>query len=200
MPPLGRRIRAPRSTLSLGLALALLALGGVQQLAPAASAATTTPGSAAVGTTTYAVPSGAIYAVPGGSTSGSGTSSSPYQSAQTAIDKAPSGATIVLRKGLYREQLTIPFNKKLTIQSYPNEAVWLEGSRVVTGWLPVGTTWSAPWSTILDNKVSMTEGADERSRYLESGYPMAGDPHQVWVDGVELTQVGSASAVTAGKF
>lgn len=172
-------------------------------------AATTSPpavaaspaGSVSVGSTAYPVPAGAIYARPGGATGGSGTSSSPYQSAQTAVDKAKSGATIVLRGGLYHESLKIPFNKKLVIQSAPHEAVWFDGSSTVTGWAKSGSTWRVSgWNHIFDNKASLTPGADESKRYLNPAYPLAAYPDQVWLDGVEQTQVASAGAVTPGTF
>lgn len=160
-----------------------------------------TAGSAAVGSTSYSVPAGAVFAVAGGGTGGTGTQASPYQSAQTAISKAPNGATVVLRGGVYRETVNVPFDKKLTIQSYPNEAVWFDGSVPVTGWVKSGSTWVVSnWNHIFDNRVSFGAGMDESSRYVDPAYPMAGHPDQVWVNGVELKQVGSVSSVTAGKF
>ena len=49
-------------------------------------------------------------------TGGSGSAAAPYGSAQTAIDKAPSGSTIVLRGGTYRESIFVPKGKQLTIR------------------------------------------------------------------------------------
>jgi nitrous oxidase accessory protein NosD len=197
MSVVGRTLRAALVTSVVTSVVA----AGLTVASSVTATAASTPGSASVGSTSYSVPSGAVYAVAGGGTGGSGTSSSPYQSAQTAVSKAPSGATVVLRGGTYRESLTVPSGKRLTIQSYPGEAVWFDGSRPVTGWTASGSTWVASgWTSSWDGKVSLTPGADERSRYVDSAYPMAGAPEGVWVNGSELTQVGSASAVTAGKF
>src|SRR4051794_23008756 len=113
--------RALRAALSAGLVLAAPTTLVTSLVASPPASAATTPGSVAVGTTSYAVPAGAVYAVPNNAPGGSGTASSPYQSAQTAVEKAPSGSTVVLRRGTYREYLRIPAGKRLTVQSYPGE-------------------------------------------------------------------------------
>jgi parallel beta-helix repeat protein len=154
-----------------------------------------------VGTTSYPVPSNAVFATAAGTTAGSGTLASPYGSAQTAIDKAPAGATVVLRAGTYHESLFIPRGKKIILQSYPQEAVWLDGSSPVAGWQQSGSTWSVSnWNYNFDHRVSFSAGSDETSSWVDSKYPMAGYPDQVWINGTELSQVGSAAQVTAGKF
>ena len=168
---------------------------------PTTPALPTSSGSAAVGTTTYAVPSGALFVTARGSASGSGTSQSPYGSLAHAVAKAPSGATLVLRAGTYHESVTIPIGKKLTIQSYPGEAVWLDGRSKVTGWQPSGSTWAVSgWNHNFDHRVSFSKGSDETSRWTDSVNPYAGYPDQVWIDGVVQRQVGAASQVTAGTF
>lgn len=158
-------------------------------------------GSAAIGRTSYGVPSGALYVVPAGSrVSGVGTAADPIAGVQRAIDTAATGATLVLRGGTYRESIAVPFSKKLTIQSAPAEAVWFDGSRPVTGWAASGSTWVVPWGTFFDSRVSFSAGQDETSWWVNPSYPMAGHPDQVWLDGARMTQVGSRTAVTAGTF
>lgn len=160
-----------------------------------------TAGSTAVGQTTYAAPADAVYVVPAGSrSSGSGTRTDPVAGAQRAIDIAPNGATLVLRTGTYHESLSVPFFKKLTIQSAAGEAVWLDGAQPVAGWVRSGDTWSAPWSTFFDSRVSFSVNQDETSWWVNNANPLAGHPDQVWLDGGRLAQVGSRSAVTAGTF
>ncbi|MFK4853371.1 right-handed parallel beta-helix repeat-containing protein [Microbacterium sp. ZW T6_19] len=158
-------------------------------------------GSAAVGSTAYAVPSGAVYVRAGGASSGSGTPQSPYGSLAYAVAKAPSGATLVLRGGTYHETVTIPIGKKLTIQSYPGEAVWLDGRSKVTGWQQSGSAWAVSgWSYDFDRRVSFSKSSDETSRWTDATNPYAGYPDQVWVDGVAQRQVGSATQLTSGTF
>lgn len=156
-------------------------------------------GSLGVGTAKYPVPSNAIYVSAHGNSSGSGTAGSPFGSLATALQKAPSGATIVLRGGTYHESVEVPFNKKLIIQNYPGEAVWMDGASKLTIWSQSGSTWSTPWTYNFSHIVSFTS-TDQTSWWVNSKYPMAGYPEQVWINGTELTQVGSASAVTASTF
>src|SRR5690606_32127662 len=84
--------------------------------------------------TAYPIPSGALYVSPSGNDSHNGSAASPFRTVQRAVNAAPAGATIVLRQGEYREKVTIT-NKRLTLQPYPHEQVWLKGSDVVTGWV-----------------------------------------------------------------
>lgn len=168
---------------------------------PVVPAAPGAAGSMPVGQTSYPAPANAVYVVPGGrSASGKGTQADPISGVQRAIDTAPSGTTLVLRGGTYRESVTVPFRKKLTIQSAAGEAAWFDGSRPVTGWTRAGSVWTAPWSTFFDSRVSFSAGHDETGSWVNKANPMAGHPDQVWFDGRRLTQVASRSAVTAGTF
>lgn len=161
----------------------------------------TTVGSTKVGGASYPVPASAIYVTAGAGGSGAGTKSSPYVSLQYAVDKAPSGSTLVLRGGTYHESVFIPSAKVLTIQNQPGEAVWLDGSSVVRGWTKVGTTWQVSgWTAEFDSRVSFTVGKDETSFWVDPAHPAAGYPDQLWVGGARLTQVLAASKVTAGTF
>lgn len=157
-------------------------------------------GSLPVGSARYTIPAGAVYVAARGDSSGSGTAASPYGSLATAFARAANGATIVLRGGSYHESVELPFNKRLTVQNYPGEAVWLDGASRLTGWTQSGSTWSASWSYRFDRTVALSKGTDQTSWWVNSAYPTAGYPEQVWVDGTALSQVNSASAVTAGKF
>lgn len=157
-------------------------------------------GSAAVGSATYPVPAGAVFVSSDGSSSGTGTLTNPYASVQTAMSKAASGTTIVLRGGTYHESIEVPFYKRLVIQSYPNEAVWFDGASTITDWRASGSAWYTPWDYAFDHKVSFTTGQDQTSWWVDPAYPAAGYPEQVWINGVAQTQVTSASKVAAGKF
>ena len=115
---------------------------------------------------------------------------------------AASGATVVLRAGTYDESVTIPKGKRLTLQSYPREAVWFDGSREVTGWAADGSAWRVSgWTAQLDHSPTYTKGAADGSGnwgFVNPAYPMAAHPDMVFIDGVPQRQVGSRSAVTAG--
>ncbi|MET1005198.1 MAG: right-handed parallel beta-helix repeat-containing protein [Propionibacteriaceae bacterium] len=167
--------------------------------APTASAALPSRGSATVGTATYSVPSGAIF-VDGskGSDSASGSQGSPLKTVKAAVSKASSGKTIVIRSGTYNESVTVPGTKTLTIQNYPNEAVWLDGSTSVKSWSKSGSNWvTSGWKSEFSSSMGGT--ASFKARFIGSN-PMAADPDQVFVNGTALKQVSSASSVVAGTF
>lgn len=155
-------------------------------------------GALPIGTANYPIPSGAIFVdVARGSDSNSGTQSSALRTVGAAIARARSGATVVLRAGTYHESVTVPSNKTLTFQAYPNEAVWFDGSTRVTNWARSGSTWVASgWTAEFSNSMG---GTSWRSTMIDQN-PMAADPDQVFVNGVALKQVGSSSSVTTGTF
>ena len=173
-------------------------------IAPPPPPTTRTPtgaGSAVVGSTRYPIPGGAVFVAARNSRSGAGTQASPYGSLAYALERAPSGSTLVLRGGNYHESATVPFHRRLTIQSYPGEAVWLDGSSKVTGWVKSGSTWVVNgWNHIFDHRVSHSQGVDESRRFIDPAYPLAGYPDQVWIAGVKMKQVGSTAAVVPGTF
>ncbi|MBE7162706.1 MAG: right-handed parallel beta-helix repeat-containing protein, partial [Williamsia herbipolensis] len=160
-------------------------------------------GAAKIGSTSYAVPAGAVFAKPSG-TSGNGSSGAPIVGLQKAIDAAPSGSTVVARGGVYHETVTIPAGKRITLQSAPGEAAWLDGSSDVSGFARDGRGWSAGgWTTKFDASPTYTRGAPDGSDafgFIDPAFPMAAHPDQVWIDGVAQTQVASAAQLSAGKF
>lgn len=190
-------------------ALALIPL----LLAPTTSTATTTTVTQAsvrtagttVGTTGWAVPSGAIIVAPNGSDTATGTATAPLRTLAKAIAKASSGATIALRAGTYHESVVIPAQKRLTIQSWPKEAVWLDGAETVTGWVSDGTMWRRDnWTLEFDHSPTMTRNAPDNTAahwtFLSRDYPMAAHPDQIWINGVALKQAATKAEVTAGWF
>ena len=176
---------------------------GSSATAPA-SATRISAGSAPIGSTAYAIPAGAYFVSTSGSDSAAGSLSAPFKTVGKAISAAPSGSTIVVRAGSYHEGITIS-GKTLTIQSYPHEAVWLDGSSVVGTWAKSSTGWvSGGWTAQFDSSPTYTFGAPDGTsanwQFVNPKYPLAAHPDQVWIDGVAQTQVASASAVKPGTF
>ncbi|MBF4617501.1 right-handed parallel beta-helix repeat-containing protein [Clavibacter sp. VKM Ac-2873] len=162
-------------------------------------------GAAAIGSTRYAVPANAVFVAPTGANGAAGTQAAPLASIQRAVDVAPSGRTIVVRAGSYHESVTIPKGKALTIQPYPGEAVWLDGSRKVTSWVAAGSAWYAPgWDIAFDTSPTYTRGAPDGTgegwRFVDPAYPLAAHPDQVWFGAGAQKQVASRSAVVPGTF
>jgi trimeric autotransporter adhesin len=155
-------------------------------------------GALAVGTASFPVPVGAIF-VDGvnGTNAGVGTEDSPFRTVASAVKHAWSGQTIVIRAGTYHESVTIPPSKSLTVQNYPGEAVWFDGTRAVTAWKKVGKVWVASGWTAQFN-TDMQGG--QNSRFVDPAHPYADRPDQVFIDGAALEQVGDRSSVQAGTF
>jgi parallel beta-helix repeat protein len=160
-------------------------------------------GAAAVGTATHDVPDGAVFVSPSGDDTASGTSEAPLRTLERAIKVADSGDTIVLRGGTYHEKVTVPANKKLVIQSYPGEAVWLDGSTPVRDWRDSGDVWVADgWTAEFEAPQSFSGTVSNAPgwSFVNEDHPMAAHPDQVFVDGAALRQVGSREQVEAGAF
>lgn len=155
-------------------------------------------GSLPVGQARYAVPGSALFVAPGGSDSNDGSASRPFRTVSAAMNATPTGGTIVLREGTYNQRFTI--TKRLTIQNYPGEAVWFDGSSAVFDFAADGSTWRRDnWTTSFDSSTSFTFG-DRSGGFVNGNYPMAAHPDQVWIDGVAQRQVGTRSQVMPGTF
>ncbi|MGZ4689030.1 MAG: right-handed parallel beta-helix repeat-containing protein [Acidimicrobiia bacterium] len=153
----------------------------------------------------YAVPAGAIVVSPTGNDSSSGTDAAPLRTLGGAVARAGSGATIVLHSGIYHESVVIPPDKRLTVQAWPKEAVWMDGSVVVAGWVASGGKWRKDgWTAEFDASPTYTQGAPDNVAaywgFVNPGYPMAAHPDQIWIDGVAQRQVGSLAQVVPGTF
>ncbi|MCL1917656.1 MAG: right-handed parallel beta-helix repeat-containing protein [Peptococcaceae bacterium] len=166
------------------------------------------PGTQTIGATSYAIPEKALYVDPvKGSNANAGTLTAPFQTIQKAVDHAAAGQTIILRGGTYH-QIGIAITKSnLTLQSYPGEAVWLDGSTVVTGWVQEGTRWvRSGWTAKFCSDPTDTWGAKDSDlpcwRFVktEPAFQMAPHPDQVWINNVRQDQVKTLAEVSAGKF
>ena len=147
---------------------------------------------ATIADTNYAIPSGALFVSNTGNDSNVGTQSSPLLTISRALSVAPTGATVVVRGGTYREQLGL-VRHTVTIQAFPHEQVWVKGSLIATSFTAAGGLFSKPWtSTICDTCFP--------AGVLDPSYPAAGLPEQVFVDGAPVMQVTTRAAVTPGTF
>ena len=145
-----------------------------------------------------------------GNDNGTGSQSSPYKTLTKAVQAVASGGKIVLRSGTYREgtlksdgtnNATLrSISKPLTIQAYPHEQAWLDGTEIVTGWTQSGNVW------VLNNspsrflcKPSIDACITDPSQ-VDSGGPMASSPQMVFKNGSYLNEVGTQAEVGPGKF
>lgn len=151
------------------------------------------------------LPSNAIYVSARGSDAASGSVGAPIKSVGTAIAKATSGQTIVVRAGTYHESVVMPTGKTLHLRNYPGETVWLDGSELVSGFTSASTGWvKSGWDHSFDTSPTYTRGAKDSKQeawgFVNSAYPLAAHPDQVWIDGTRQKQVGSLSQLTTNTF
>lgn len=176
-------------------------------------------GSVPIGSASYSVPSDgtARYVSPSGSNSNSGTFASPWQTFEYAMANTASGGTVVLRAGTYHEGKTFvnsssntnagyvaisTTNTNITIQNYPGEEVWFDGSTLVSGWTVSGSYWYTNWTPLRrdlytwaasyppavdDNNTTNGWGSLDNSAvgwtyvdYSDTTRACAGRPERVW--------------------
>lgn len=184
----------PTATGALALLLVGAALGvglaSIPQTGPAAGGSSLPR----VEPVAYPVPEGAVFVAPTGSDTAPGTAAQPLRTLARAVVVVPAAGTVVLRQGDYRESAG-SIAKPLTLQSYPNERATLNGSVVVTGWVPQGSLWRKNnWTYDPPRGRCPPKSIDKATNALACYSDM------VFVDGVPLVQVASLAEVGAGKF
>jgi parallel beta-helix repeat protein len=160
-------------------------------------------GSAPLGSTNYPIPAGAKYVNPAAAAGGTGTLTSPYKTLTAAVAATPAGGTVVMRGGIYHEKVAVYAG--ITIQAYPGEVVWMDGTVPVTGWVQDGTAWRHDnWTVALDASPTFTKGAPDLTtvnwQFVNPAYPMAAHPDQTYVNDAELREVQTRAQVVAGTF
>ena len=163
-------------------------------------------GARAIGTSTYPVPAtGVIFVATTGSDANVGTLAAPVATMQRAVNLASTGTTIVVRGGSYNTPWSCS-KANITVQPYPNETVWFDGTVVLTGFTAStsAATWFAPWVLVTDHSPSPVSGALESTEpgwyYTDPLYPTAPWPEMVFLDGVALTRVATEAEVVPGTF
>lgn len=226
--PILPRFTAVASSLAIAFGGVALALGSAPQPAAATGFAVSTklPASAsALLKTNYAIPSGAVYVSPTGTDStSSGSASAPYKTINYALMQVKDGGTVVARGGVYREGATgystggtnyiVRLNSgkgvnNVTLQAYPGETVWMDGTVPVTNWTKASTTdYKVAWSTpsycagqyYSRNFTSQTTSGPCSYSDAIGGTSSLGDPQMVFVNGSEIKEVASLSKLTSNTF
>lgn len=170
-------------------------------------------------TTHYAIPRNAIFMAPGGEDDATGSRDSPVRTLHRAYTLVPTGGTVVARGGTYRDGgLTV--HKAFTLQAYPGEHPWFDGTDLVSAWTADGAgLWYTSWSTpdFCANAQHPVGGYYEQTwpwsgtpapsgpcihpdMVKDPANPAAGDPQMVWMDGAYLPEVTNRHAVSAATF
>lgn len=149
-------------------------------------------GSLPVGSASYPAPAGALFVSPAGDDSSPGTEVSPFRTLEKAVASLAPGGTVVLREGTYREADIWNFVENTTIQNYPGEAVWLDGTDPFTEWTREGDLWWAPYTRTTDREVLWQN--------LHTVGPVPAWVCVVLLDGTQLTQVEHKTDVRPGTY
>ncbi len=206
-PRRGARAIAAAATLA-GAAAVTLTVGVAPHLAGAdtSSARPQYIGSARLGGAHYALPGNAIYVSPHGRDSASGSVTDPKRTIAAAVAKGTPGfsdSTIVLRAGNYHEDITLYTRQQnITIEAYPGEAVWMDGSTPVVDWSQSspGVWVHSGWTAKFDSTPGYDTKSAQSYSWVNPDAPMAAHPDQVFMDGKQMTQVGSLDEVVDGTF
>lgn len=170
--------------------------------------------------TDYPIPDDAIFMATNGNDANNGTQGAPVKTLNRAMSLVQTNGTIVVRGGVYRDwynngtTYTIG-GKSITIQNYPHEQVWFDGTDVIPAdqWVDAGNgRWYKDWSTpqFCDAKYYQYPPTDQPTSNtgpcahfdMDSSpqAPMAGDPQMVFVDGTQLDQEPTLEEVTTDSF
>jgi hypothetical protein len=169
--------------------------------------------------TNYPIPvSNVVFMATTGADTNAGTQTAPFKTFTKAMNTVPSGGTIVVRGGLYRDWYASSTgttygiqNKTVTIQSFPHEQVWFDGTDVVTGWTSDGAGhWYKGWNTpsFCENQYYNLKYDQQASdgpcthndMYGDPGNPAAGDPQMVFIDGASVHEVKTLAQATGSNF
>ena len=146
-----------------------------------------------MGTADYSIPSSnVIYLAINGSDSNPGTQALPKATLPSAMSAVTAGGTIVVRAGEYRQSQPNVSSKSFTLQNYPGEVVWFDGSDPIGGWThdaASGLWWAQ--STIKWPNTDPEGLAGPLN-------PLAMHGDMMFYDGNPLWQV--ASSPTSGQF
>jgi len=176
--------------------------------------------------TNYPIPASAIFMATTGSDSNAGSQAAPVKTLNRAIALVPSGGTIVVRAGTYRDWYTkggsyATVTKPITIQAYPHSEVWFDGTDIepASKWTSDGAGhWYMSWSTpsfcsnkyyqyAYSNQLGSSANPGSNSgpcthydMYGDPNHPAAGDPQMVFKNGAYVPEVTSLAAVGSNSF
>lgn len=159
-------------------------------------------GAAPLGSDDTPMPSGSIVVAPDAPAGGDGSLQRPLSTVADALDRVKGSGTIVLRGGVYREEVFVGRSKTVVIRSYPGEEVWFDGTDPLEGFTHDGEVWRTAWPYEFSSAPSYTgdeDGTEENWNFIDPAHPFAAHPEQVWLDDGALDQV-APDEVTTGTF
>lgn len=159
-------------------------------------------GAAPLGSDDTPMPSGSIVVASDAPAGGDGSLARPLSSVADALDRVKGAGTIVLRGGVYREEVFVGRSKTVVIRAYPGEEVWFDGTDPLEDFTREGDVWRTAWPYEFSSAPSYTgdeDGTEENWNFIDPAHPFAAHPEQVWIDDEALAQV-APDEVVAGTF
>lgn len=159
---------------------------------PAHSQATVTPNQ---GTNIYVNGSS-------GSDSNPGTSAKPFKTIQAGVDRALTysrsglASTVDIEPGIYRETVAIggkSSTASMTVRAVTPGTVYIDGANVLTKWYQTGSAYAFPW-------IDTVGGCQLPAKWYTGMPPISLKNEMVFVNGISMTQVMSASQLVPGTF
>lgn len=176
--------RATLSALALGLLVTACVPGSSSSAEAAGQRCSVQDGQPAPGA--VAASTDADLFVSGGARpGGDGSRQRPLASIAEAVRRAPSGASILVGPGTYRE--TVRIERPVRLLGQPGATI--KGSDVMTGFAE-GRTWTVPFTASFDRQHGQCADAEARCKL----------PDGVWVDGRAWRQRPEASNLGAEEF
>ncbi len=135
------------------------------------------------------------YVTVDGDDGGTGYYDSPLATIGRAVQRASSGDSIRIGAGTFHESVQV-YGKSLHLKGAGIGETVLDGARVVSGFVADSDgRYSAPWFTNFQRTAY-----DPSVPHVFPDRPEAGWPEQFFLDGVQLAEVTSRSAVGPGTF
>ena len=142
------------------------------------------------------------YASPTGNDTNNGLSTGlPFKTVVKAMSRAVAGDTVLLRGGVYREQVEVlavgSAGSPITLAAYPGEVPTIKGSDLVTGWVQESPlVWKKTGWTINSQQVFVDFDAKPGNSLQQIGMPSS-----LYTTAEYPSPVGSGLAsMTAGSF
>jgi hypothetical protein len=163
------------------------------------------PCSLAFSQSTVAANQGTYIYVDGatGSDSNPGTSAKPFKTIQAGVNKALAysrsgvATTVDVEAGVYREAVTIAgktSSASMTVRAATPGSVYIDGADVLAKWYKSGSSvYAFPWA-------DSVEGCSLPAGWYTGMPPISLRNEMIFVNGISMTQVMSASQLVPGTF
>lgn len=134
------------------------------------------------------------YVSPAGSEANSGAINTPFQTINTALERATPGDTVLVRGGVYYEKVSFPksgtLGKLITVKAYPGEKPIIDGSKIiVSGWLSLVTISNVRYISLegfdICNLTSTAFNTDPE------GISINGDAHDITIKNCNIYNIKS---------